>query len=115
MCYLLCFHSSCTGLRVPVLGIGAWSWGDRSGYWGYGKEYGQEESREAYKALIDAGLTFIDTAEVRIYIQYAYINMHFVHLLCENLLCFWLVYEKESISKSKYSAYGSVYVGVWVW
>ncbi len=53
------------GLQVPVLGIGAWSWGDRSGYWGYGKEYGQEESREAYNALVAAGLNFIDTAEVR--------------------------------------------------
>jgi len=49
---------------VPSLGIGAWSWGDRSGYWGYGTEYGKEASLEAYKALIDAGLTFIDTAEV---------------------------------------------------
>lgn len=38
-----------SGLRVPVMGVGAWSWGDRSGYWGYGKEYGKEESRAAYK------------------------------------------------------------------
>jgi hypothetical protein len=37
------------GLLVPVIGVGAWSWGDRSGYWGYGKEYGKEESRAAYK------------------------------------------------------------------
>lgn len=29
-----------------------------------GKEYGQEESRDAYKALMEKGLTFIDTAEV---------------------------------------------------
>ncbi|GLI62016.1 hypothetical protein VaNZ11_004592 [Volvox africanus] len=53
-----------TDVRVPVMGVGAWSWGDRSGYWGYGREYGQEESRAAYKALIHSGLTFIDTAEV---------------------------------------------------
>ncbi|GIL75335.1 hypothetical protein Vretimale_8016 [Volvox reticuliferus] len=53
-----------TNVRVPVMGVGAWSWGDRSGYWGYGREYGQEESRAAYKALIRSGLTFIDTAEV---------------------------------------------------
>lgn len=46
------------------MGVGAWSWGDRSGYWGYGTEYGKEESRGAYKALMEAGLTFIDTAEV---------------------------------------------------
>ncbi|KXZ49204.1 hypothetical protein GPECTOR_22g794 [Gonium pectorale] len=53
-----------TSVRVPVMGVGAWSWGDRSGYWGYGTEYGKEESRAAYKALMSAGLTFIDTAEV---------------------------------------------------
>jgi hypothetical protein len=34
---------------VPVIGVGAWAWGDRSGYWGYGQEYGKEESRAAYK------------------------------------------------------------------
>lgn len=53
-----------TGLEVTSLGVGAWSWGDRSGYWGYGKEYGREESEDAYKALTDAGVSFIDTAEV---------------------------------------------------
>jgi len=51
-------------VRVPVIGVGAWAWGDRSGYWGYGSEYGKEESRAAYKAIIESGLTFIDTAEV---------------------------------------------------
>ena len=25
------------GLEVPSIGIGAWSWGDRSGYWGWNK------------------------------------------------------------------------------
>eukprot|EP00877_Chromochloris_zofingiensis_P004358 jgi/Chrzof1/13923/Cz08g18010.t1 len=53
-----------SGLRVPLLGIGAWSWGDRSGYWGYGRQYGKDASLEAYKALTDAGINFIDTAEV---------------------------------------------------
>eukprot|EP00199_Chlamydomonas_sp_CCMP681_P001956 CAMPEP_0119107180 /NCGR_PEP_ID=MMETSP1180-20130426/8975_1 /TAXON_ID=3052 ORGANISM="Chlamydomonas cf sp, Strain CCMP681" /NCGR_SAMPLE_ID=MMETSP1180 /ASSEMBLY_ACC=CAM_ASM_000741 /LENGTH=379 /DNA_ID=CAMNT_0007092633 /DNA_START=5 /DNA_END=1144 /DNA_ORIENTATION=+ len=57
-----------SGLMVPSIGVGAWSWGDRSGYWGYGEgagaEYGKEESRQAFKALLEAGLTFIDTAEV---------------------------------------------------
>eukprot|EP00775_Hariotina_reticulata_P010106 gene10106-10262_t len=53
-----------SGLQVPVLGIGAWSWGDRSGYWGYGREYGKDSSKDAYDALMAAGLTFIDTAEV---------------------------------------------------
>ncbi|KAG2495115.1 hypothetical protein HYH03_006725 [Edaphochlamys debaryana] len=53
-----------SGVKVPVIGVGAWSWGDRTGYWGYGKEYGKEESREAFKAIMSAGLGFIDTAEV---------------------------------------------------
>lgn len=39
----------CADVRVPVIGLGAWAWGDRSGYWGYGQEYTQEESRRAYK------------------------------------------------------------------
>jgi len=53
-----------SGVMVPVIGVGAWSWGDRSGYWGYEVEYGKEESRAAFKALLEAGLTHIDTAEV---------------------------------------------------
>ena len=56
-----------TGLQVPAIGVGAWSWGDRSGYWGYGKEYGKEASLGAYEELLKAGLTFIDTAEARVY------------------------------------------------
>ncbi|MEW5318072.1 MAG: hypothetical protein WDW38_009325 [Sanguina aurantia] len=54
-----------SSLQVPVIGIGAWSWGDRSGYWGYGaEEFGKDQCRSAYNALMGAGLTFIDTAEV---------------------------------------------------
>jgi hypothetical protein len=30
-----------------------------------GKEYGKDASQEAYAALMQSGLTFIDTAEVR--------------------------------------------------
>lgn len=35
----------CSGVEVSSLGVGAWSWGDRSGYWGYGKSYGKEENK----------------------------------------------------------------------
>lgn len=35
-------RSMTAGLQVPVLGVGAWSWGDRSGYWGYGKDYSKD-------------------------------------------------------------------------
>jgi len=55
-----------SGLTVPVMGVGAWAWGDRSGYWGYGSQYGKEESRSAYDAIHKAfgDDAFIDTAEV---------------------------------------------------
>lgn len=53
-----------SGLMVSRVGIGAWSWGDRSGYWGYGQEYGKDAAEESYKACLDLGLNFIDTAEV---------------------------------------------------
>lgn len=49
---------------MSEVGIGAWSWGDRSGYWGYGREYGKTESSDAFRALLAADLDFIDTAEV---------------------------------------------------
>ena len=49
---------------VTPVGIGAWSWGDRSGYWGYGQGYQKEDNEEAFKALVDSGIGLIDTAEV---------------------------------------------------
>lgn len=49
---------------MTPIGVGAWSWGDRSGYWGWEKDYGRADNEDAYRALMDSGLTFIDTAEV---------------------------------------------------
>lgn len=49
---------------MSSIGVGAWSWGDRSNYWGYGKEYDKETNQACYKAVLDAGIDFIDTAEV---------------------------------------------------
>ena len=69
---------------------GAWSWGDRTGYWvrrdltlptdselirgtcnrlvanfqGYGGEYQKDDNFTAYEALVQEGITLIDTAEV---------------------------------------------------
>lgn len=43
--------------------MGAWSWGDRSGYWGW-KAEDVPENKRAYEAAIKYGLDFIDTAEV---------------------------------------------------
>lgn len=50
-----------SGLEVAEMGLGAWSWGDRSGYWA---GWTKEGSLAAYNASIAAGLDFIDTAEV---------------------------------------------------
>ncbi|MCU0490701.1 MAG: aldo/keto reductase [Chloroflexaceae bacterium] len=52
-----------TNLHTAPLGVGAWSWGD-SGFWGYGKGYGQHDVAEAFVASTNSGITFFDTAEV---------------------------------------------------
>lgn len=52
-----------TGLTVPALGVGVWSWGDKS-IWGYGKSYTEQDLKQAYTACLDAGLNFFDTAEI---------------------------------------------------
>lgn len=46
---------------VSEIGVGAWSWGDRSNYW---QGWTKDGSREAYSEAMNAGCTFIDTAEV---------------------------------------------------
>jgi aryl-alcohol dehydrogenase-like predicted oxidoreductase len=45
------------------LGIGTWSWGDRL-FWGFGKEYGEEDARSVFDESLKTGITFFDTAEV---------------------------------------------------
>jgi aryl-alcohol dehydrogenase-like predicted oxidoreductase len=50
-----------SGLSVAEMGLGAWSWGDRSGYWA---GWTKDGARTAYDAAIATGLDFIDTAEV---------------------------------------------------
>lgn len=52
-----------SGVFVPPLGIGAWSWGDRM-FWGYGKGYDETDIRAAFDACLRAGINFFDTAEV---------------------------------------------------
>lgn len=51
-------------VEVSAMGIGAWSWGDRSGYWGYGSGYDKSDTLRAYEAAINRGIDFVDTAEV---------------------------------------------------
>ena len=52
-----------TGITVPSMGVGVWSWGD-TGFWGYGSTYTGEDIRQAYTACLDIGLNFFDTAEM---------------------------------------------------
>lgn len=52
-----------TGIEVPALCIGTWSWGDGL-FWNYGKDYGEAEVEAAFHAAIEAGVGFFDTAEV---------------------------------------------------
>lgn len=56
-------HLGASGIAVPPMGVGVWSWGDKS-FWGYGKDYTREDVTQAYKACLDAGLNFFDTAEM---------------------------------------------------
>ncbi|HZR38659.1 MAG TPA: aldo/keto reductase [Ktedonobacteraceae bacterium] len=46
---------------VPALGIGTMSWGERM--MGYGKAHTRDDVTQAYRACLDAGLNFFDTAE----------------------------------------------------
>ncbi len=52
-----------TGIEVTPIGFGTWAWGD-SLFWGYGKDYGEADLRQAFQAAIDKGITFLDTAEI---------------------------------------------------
>jgi aryl-alcohol dehydrogenase-like predicted oxidoreductase len=52
-----------SGIVVPSLGVGVWSWGDR-GFWGYGRTHTRDDITQAYKTCLDAGLNFFDTAEI---------------------------------------------------
>ncbi|WP_022798333.1 aldo/keto reductase [Thermus islandicus] len=49
-------------LLAHTLGVGTWAWGDRL-FWGYGRGYGVEDLRRAYRASLEAGLRLFDTAE----------------------------------------------------
>jgi aryl-alcohol dehydrogenase-like predicted oxidoreductase len=52
-----------TDLHIPALGIGTWAWGDKM-MWGFGKGYGEADLRGAFRASLDSGIEFFDTAEV---------------------------------------------------
>ncbi len=52
-----------SGIEVSAIGVGAWPWGARYA-WGFGRDYGLPEVEAAFRASLDAGVTFIDTAEI---------------------------------------------------
>jgi aryl-alcohol dehydrogenase-like predicted oxidoreductase len=52
-----------TGIFVPALGVGVWSWGDTR-FWNYGQTHTREDIKQAYTSCVDAGLNFFDTAEI---------------------------------------------------
>ncbi len=52
-----------SGLTVSALGVGTWSWGDAP-FWGYGGAPDRTEIAAAFRASLDAGVTFFDTAEL---------------------------------------------------
>ena len=45
------------------MGLGTWAWGDRL-FWGYGREYNDEDLKQAFNVSIHNGINFFDTAEV---------------------------------------------------
>eukprot|EP00271_Cylindrocystis_brebissonii_P014459 TRINITY_DN35801_c0_g1_i1.p1 TRINITY_DN35801_c0_g1~~TRINITY_DN35801_c0_g1_i1.p1 ORF type:complete len:398 (+),score=61.80 TRINITY_DN35801_c0_g1_i1:235-1428(+) len=54
-----------TGVDLPALGIGAWSWGDKF-YWNDGEwdDRKLKNAKSAFDGGMDTGLRFFDTAEV---------------------------------------------------
>jgi aryl-alcohol dehydrogenase-like predicted oxidoreductase len=53
-------------VRIPLLGVGTWAWGDRStwGMGGYDADLTLGSIEGAWDSSIDAGVTLFDTAEV---------------------------------------------------
>jgi aryl-alcohol dehydrogenase-like predicted oxidoreductase len=52
-----------TDIKITPIGLGTWQWGDRL-LWGYTKTHTESDIRAAFQVSVDAGINFIDTAEV---------------------------------------------------
>jgi aryl-alcohol dehydrogenase-like predicted oxidoreductase len=50
-------------LQEIEMGLGAWSWGDRT-FWNYGHGYTDDDIAAAFQASLAAGVNFVDTAEI---------------------------------------------------
>ncbi len=52
-----------TDISISPLGVGTWQWGSRS-LWGYGTGYTDADLEAAFRASLEGGINFFDTAEV---------------------------------------------------
>jgi aryl-alcohol dehydrogenase-like predicted oxidoreductase len=50
-------------LRVTSVGLGVWAWGDVS-FWTYGEDFDRGDIDATWRANLEAGVNFIDTAEI---------------------------------------------------
>ncbi len=50
-------------LHAIEMGLGAWQWGDRL-IWQFGQTHKDDDCRAAFLAAVEAGIRFVDTAEV---------------------------------------------------
>ncbi len=49
-------------LHAIEMGLGTWQWGDRV-MWQYGRDYGDDDLRQAFQNSLAQGIRFVDTAE----------------------------------------------------
>ena len=46
-------------LSISAVGVGAWAWGDRSGYWGSDWKSQTDKNLDAYRALLRGGVVCV--------------------------------------------------------
>jgi aryl-alcohol dehydrogenase-like predicted oxidoreductase len=52
-----------TDIRISPMGLGTWQWGDRM-MWNYGKSHTDSDIHDAFQVSLEAGINFLDTAEI---------------------------------------------------
>jgi len=52
-----------TDIRLSPIGLGAWQWGDKF-FWPSGTAYTDDDIRAAFAVSLEAGMNWVDTAEV---------------------------------------------------
>jgi aryl-alcohol dehydrogenase-like predicted oxidoreductase len=57
------FYDETRFLQKAEMGLGAWSWGDRT-LWNYGHGYTDADIEQAFHTCLSAGVNLVDTAEV---------------------------------------------------